>query len=116
MSDEKIGIIAGGEKPELLSVRELSETESLKVSPGISSAVIEAVHKGTRFRLLRISNMLQKDFSEAVRLINAFIKDEEWKPETIDAKRHVCSTCGQPLPENMNICPKCVDKKLASSN
>jgi len=112
MNDTKIGVFSNDKAPKLLSVHELEQVESLQVVPGISSAVIETNNKGKRFRLLRISNMLQKDFSEAVRMINTFIKDEEWKPETIDAKRHVCTTCGQPLPENMNVCPKCVDKRL----
>ncbi len=88
-----------------------SDIHKIEIISGTSNAVIELTDSNGLQRILRISNIKRKEFSDAVSLITAFIKDGEWKPETIDSKQKTCEKCGKPLPENMNICPRCLDKK-----
>lgn len=115
MNDEALGAVCADESggnPRLLSFHNLNGIDSLEVISGISTAVVEIIRHGIRRRLMRVSNIRQKDFCEAVRLINTYIEDNEWKPGLIDHKRNICPTCRHPLPDNMNICPRCVNKRL----
>jgi ATP-binding cassette, subfamily B, bacterial len=51
-------------------------------------------------------------FSAAVRAINAYILDEALPASLTDGleKKH-CPKCGLPLPEDTNVCAKCIDKR-----
>jgi len=100
-----------GTPPVLLDRRAIEDVGELTVTPGLSSAVVEAGRGGVRERLLRVSHARQKDFGDAVRLINAWIKDKAWKPELMDERRSNCPKCGRPLPDTMTVCPHCMDKR-----
>ena len=93
MNETRLGVIgaADGASPELLAIHELKDIDEFAVVSGISAAVVELSRHGVKTRLLRVSNTRQKDFAQATRLINAWIKDKEWKPELLDAKRDICA-------------------------
>ncbi|MBN1515345.1 ABC transporter ATP-binding protein [Candidatus Sumerlaeota bacterium] len=110
MNDSQLGVLSeNGAGVEVSAEYTFEQIEELSVKPGISSAVIEVKKGNFRERLMRISNVRQKDFSEAVRMINTWLKEKEWKPESIDAP-NVCPRCGRPLTDEMSVCPRCMDK------
>ncbi len=112
VADERIAVAGHVDgHVELIHSLEFGEKDKLLVKPGISTAVVDLQQESGRHRILRISNALQKDYSEATRLINDWIKKKEWNPEIFDARRHACSNCGRPLSKGMKICPLCVDKR-----
>ncbi len=52
-------------------------------------------------------------FQAAARVLSAYIKDEDPSDSLLadfDSKKS-CAKCGDPLPEDTNVCPKCVDRK-----
>jgi ATP-binding cassette subfamily B protein len=114
MSEARLAVVSA--EPDgtalLLCLHDVPHVQELLMTSGISSAVVEVDKAGVRHRLLRVSNACQKDFAEAARLVNMWIKEKAWKPEMLDEKRNICTRCRRPLPENMNVCPHCVDKRM----
>ena len=52
-------------------------------------------------------------FQAAARVLEAYAKDEEPSDSLLadfDTKK-ACGKCGDPLPDDTNVCPKCVDRK-----
>ena len=51
-------------------------------------------------------------FAAAARALESYLKDEE-PPESLgeDLDKKHCPNCGDPLPDDTNVCGKCVDKK-----
>ncbi len=52
-------------------------------------------------------------FQAAARVLSAYIKDEDPSDSLLadfDSKKS-CGKCGDPLPDDTNVCPKCVDRK-----
>jgi ATP-binding cassette subfamily B protein len=113
VNDTRVGVIAcaPGAAPVLVLQQTLEATDQLSLIPGLSAGVVELTRRDLRERLLRVSNARQKDFGDAVQLINLWIKEKAWKPEQLDARRLVCSRCGRPLPDTMTVCPHCLDKR-----
>ena len=115
MNDARLAVFTDthdGVTPEPLTLHELTDGDALAMTAGVSTAVMELTHGGVKQRLLRVSNARQRDFAEAVRLINTWLKDKTWQPELLDHWRNICARCRRPLPENTTLCPHCLDKKL----
>lgn len=112
-TETHLGVIGrvNSDPPVLLSRRAVEDTGEIKLVPGLSSAVIEATRHGVRERLLRVSHARQRDFSDAIRLINTWIKEKAWKPELLDIHQTSCPRCGRPLSDTMTTCPHCMDKR-----
>jgi len=112
MGRDRLGLVAcaDGQLPRLLGAHDIATIEDLAVLPGISTATIELTRKGQKYRLLRISNARQRDFSEAVKLIKEWVKEKKWTPEAAEERRNVCPRCRRPLPEDITVCPRCLDK------
>ena len=52
-------------------------------------------------------------FQAAARVLEAYAKEEEPSDSLLadfDTKK-ACGKCGDPLPDDTNVCPKCVDRK-----
>jgi ATP-binding cassette subfamily B protein len=51
-------------------------------------------------------------FGAAARAIESYLKDEE-PPASLgeDLKKQRCPKCADPLPDDTNVCPKCVDRR-----
>ncbi len=112
MSSDRIAALARveGRQPVVVAEFDLNSVSDIRLDRGISSALLEIVHAGHQHRLLRLSNARLRDFTEIVRLIKAWVDKKEWHPEEAQDRRHVCPVCRRPLPENMTICPHCLDK------
>ena len=67
---------------------------------------------------LRYTLALSSAFNTVARVLQTWLKGEDPSDsllEDLGQKRKNCATCGDPLPEDTNVCPKCVDKKAVSA-
>ncbi|BDI33810.1 ABC transporter [Capsulimonas corticalis] len=91
----------------------LSQIREVRIDTLVGSgALIVETNSGATIEALRFSAALAPKFGVAARALEAMAKDEE-PPETsaADVERKVCPKCGDPLPDDTNVCVKCVDKR-----
>ena len=53
-------------------------------------------------------------FGTAARILESWLKEEEPSDSLyaeFDKQKKNCGKCGDPLPDDTNVCPKCVDRK-----
>ena len=53
-------------------------------------------------------------FATAARILESWLKEEEPSDSLyaeFDKQKKNCGKCGDPLPDDTNVCPKCVDRK-----
>ena len=77
-----------------------------------SGALFVTLRTGETREAVRYTLAQAPAFSAAARTLEAYLKDETPSDAITQGleKKH-CPTCGDPLPDDSNVCAKCVDKK-----
>ena len=86
-----------------------AKTESLVGS----GALRLTLRNGQVLEAVRYTLGVAPAFQAAARVLEAYIKDEDPSDSLLadfDSKKS-CGKCGDPLPDDTNVCPKCVDRK-----
>ncbi len=78
-----------------------------------SGALRLVMSDGRVVEAVRYTLALAPAFVTVSRILEAYLKEEEPSDSLLadlDTKKN-CGKCGDPLPDDTNVCPKCVDKK-----
>ncbi len=92
----------------------LSDIKEAKTESLVGSGTLRLTLKnGQVLEAVRYTLGAAPAFQAAARVLEAYIKDEDPSDSLLadfDSKKS-CAKCGDPLPEDTNVCPKCVDRK-----
>ncbi|MGI4791935.1 MAG: ABC transporter transmembrane domain-containing protein [Janthinobacterium lividum] len=92
----------------------LSEIKEAKADSLVGSGALRLVLADGQVReAVRYTLASAPAFQAAARVLSAYIKEEEPSDSLLadfDSKKS-CGKCGDPLPDDTNVCPKCVDRK-----
>jgi len=111
MGKDRIATVAVGDGvAELVALHDLADVADILVVAGVGNSLLELEKDGHRHRLLRFSNAKRAEFSEAARLMKAWVTDREWQADTIHVERALCPRCRRPVPPDIEICPACIEK------
>ena len=91
----------------------LADIREVKADTLVGNGVLSVVMRDSRtVEALRYTVTYAAAFAAAARALESYLKDEE-PPESLgeDLDKKHCPTCGDPLPDDTNVCGRCVDKK-----
>ncbi len=92
----------------------LSEIKEANADSLVGNGALRLVMANGQTReAVRYTLALAPAFHTVARVLQAYLKGEEPSDsllEDLDKKKN-CGNCGDPLPEDTNVCPKCVDRK-----
>jgi len=92
----------------------LRDIKEARADSLVGSGVLRLVMRDGRvIEAVRYTLALSPAFITASRVLEAYLKEEEPSDSLLadlDTKKN-CPKCGDPLPDDTNVCPKCVDKK-----
>ncbi len=91
----------------------LADIREVKADTFVGNGVFRVVLKdGRTLEALRYTVTQAPAFGAAARAMESYLKDEE-PPESLgqDLVKKTCPKCGDPLPDDTNVCSKCVDSK-----
>jgi len=93
----------------------LSEIKEARAETLVGSGVLRLVRRdGQVVEAVRYTLAAAPAFGTAARILEAWLKEEEPSDSLyaeFDKQKKNCGKCGDPLPEDTNVCPKCVDRK-----
>ncbi len=98
-----------GEDDKVIRSVSIGEVESFEARGMVGNGVLEAKIDGVAYPLARFSVAQLPRYSALARYLNERIEGEDHGPLTLPEERK-CPTCGRPLPEGTNVCPRCVNK------
>ncbi|MBV9848161.1 MAG: ATP-binding cassette domain-containing protein [Armatimonadetes bacterium] len=91
----------------------LAQIKEARTDTLVGNGALSLITKdGRTLEALRYTVALAPAFGAAARALESYLKEEE-PPESLgqDLHKKVCPKCGDPLPDDTNVCAKCVDKK-----
>jgi ATP-binding cassette subfamily B protein len=91
----------------------LAEIREAKAETLVGNGVFRLMMRdGRTLEALRYTVTQGPAFMAAARALESYLKDEE-PPESLgeDIGKKLCPTCGDPLPDDTDVCRKCVDCK-----
>ena len=92
----------------------LSDIQEAKTESLVGSGALRLVLRDGQVReAVRYTLGNAPAFQAAARVLSAYIKEEEPSDSLLADfdKKKSCGKCGDPLPDDTNVCPKCVDRK-----
>ena len=93
----------------------LSEIKEAKADTLVGNGVLRLVMQDGRvLEAVRFTLALSPAFGTVARVLAAWLKGEEPTDSLLaefDKQKQNCGKCGDPLPDDTNVCPKCVDRK-----
>ena len=93
----------------------LSELKEARTDTLVGSGALRLVRRdGQVTEAVRFTLAAAPAFATAARILESWLKDEEPSDSLyaeFDKQKKNCGRCGDPLPEDTNVCPKCVDRK-----
>lgn len=93
----------------------LSELKEARAETVVGSGVLRLVRRdGQVVEAVRYTLAAAPAFGTAARILESWLKEEEPSDSLyaeFDKQKKNCGKCGDPLPEDTNVCPKCVDRK-----
>lgn len=111
MDKEQIAtIVVDNGSTSLGCIHDLKDVTDVVVAAGVGNSVLEIEKDEQRYRVIRFSNAIRAEFSEAARLIKDWAKDGKWDIESANVKRSVCPRCHRPVPDDTGMCPSCIEK------
>ncbi len=77
-----------------------------------ATRVLVVTRDGRTLEAVRTTLAQAPAFGAAVRALESYLKDEE-PPASLgeDLAKKVCPKCGDPLPDDTNVCARCVDRR-----
>lgn len=111
MGRERLGAVCvKGDTPELISLHNVGDLDSVTISAGVGNSVMQAKKNGSVHRVIRFSNARRAEFSQAATLIDSWVQESEWDTDSVNIKRSLCPRCARPIPKGMDLCQSCLDK------
>jgi len=95
---------------QLLSNYKLSDIKKVESVNLAGSGVIEIDVNGESHRLINFSNAKNSDFARAIEDIKAMLNDQPVGKKKPGREKKICETCGFPIQDELNKCPRCTDK------
>ena len=93
----------------------LAELKTARADTLVGCGALRLVRRdGQVVEAVRYTLAVAPAFATAARILEAWLKDEEPSDSLyaeFDKQKKNCAKCGDPLPEDTNVCPKCVDRK-----
>ncbi len=93
----------------------LSEIKEARAETLVGSGVLRLVRRdGQVVEVVRYTLAAAPAFGTAARILESWLKEEEPSDSLyaeFDKQKKNCGKCGDPLPDDTNVCPKCVDRK-----
>ena len=92
----------------------LSDIKEAKIENLVGSGALRlTLNDGQVLEAVRYTLGAAPAFQAASRVLSAYLKDEEPSDSLLADfdKKKSCGKCGDPLPDDTNVCVKCVDKK-----
>ncbi len=95
----------------------LADITDARAEMGVGSgALLLTLQNGATREAVRYTLAQAPAFSAAARALQSYIKGEEPPASlTQGLEKKACPKCGDPLPDDTNVCPKCVDKRAVLS-
>jgi ATP-binding cassette subfamily B protein len=89
----------------------LASLSKARIAPhvGIMSLLVEP-KAGAPFKIISFSQVLNAFFAHAAESINRRINGEP-RPDASALTEKMCRSCQKPIPEELNKCPRCTDRK-----
>ncbi len=95
---------------EIISSHQLSDIKKVESVNLTGSGVIEILVNDRSHRLIYYSNAKNGDFAWAIEQIKMLLDGNAIEPDKHERKRRICESCGYPIPEDLNKCPRCTEK------
>jgi ATP-binding cassette subfamily B protein len=93
----------------------LSDLKEAHADTLVGNGALRLVKKdGQVIEAVRYTLAAAPAFATAARILESWLKDEEPSDSLyaeFDKQKKNCGKCGDPLPDDTNVCPKCVDRK-----
>ncbi len=89
----------------------IASLKKARISPlvGIMSLIVEP-KEGKPYKIISFSQTLNPFFAHAADAISRIVNSEPLLDKsTLTGK--ICKSCGKPVPEDLNKCPRCTDRK-----
>ncbi len=93
----------------------ISEIKEARADTLVGCGALRLVKRdGQVVEAVRYTLVAAPAFGTAARILEAWFKEEEPSDSLyaeFDKQKKNCAKCGDPLPDDTNVCPKCVDRK-----
>ncbi|MCU0643599.1 MAG: ABC transporter transmembrane domain-containing protein, partial [bacterium] len=110
-TDKRIATFAAHNgNAEIISSHQLSDIKKVESVNLTGSGVIEISVNDRSHRLIYYSNAKNADFAWAIEQIKMLLDGNAIEPDKHERKRRICESCGYPIPEDLNKCPRCTEK------
>jgi ATP-binding cassette, subfamily B, bacterial len=113
VTENRILVFAGDNGHDVLFDRSLKEISNVKFVNLIGSAALRAEIDEKPYHIIAYSDARNAEFGQATDDINNIIKGLPLRPADRARARKMCAKCGRPIPQDLNKCPRCADKRKA---
>ena len=91
----------------------LAELQEIRLDPLVGCQALVAEMAGDDCEIVRYTNAEAPRYAKVKQRLEAWRKGEEPKEGPDDHRRHYCPKCGDPLPKDSQVCPRCIDRRRA---
>lgn len=110
-TDKQIAAFAVNDgKVDLISAHQLSDITKIESANLTGSGVVEILVNNRSHRLIYYSNAKNADFAWAIEQIKRLLDGKAIELDRQERTRRICKSCGYPIPEDLNKCPRCTEK------
>ncbi|MFA6293408.1 MAG: ABC transporter transmembrane domain-containing protein, partial [Victivallales bacterium] len=113
VTNKTVLVYCSGEKGDAVPCHDipLASLKKAKISPhvGIMSILVEP-KIGSPFKIISFSQVLNPFFAHAAEDISRLVNNEQVSDKSALTGK-VCPSCRKPIPEELNKCPRCTDRK-----
>jgi len=113
VTESRLLVFAGDNGHDVLFDRPLKDISSVRFVNLVGSAALRAEIEEKLYHIIAYSDARNAEFGQAADDINNIIKGQPLRPADRARARKMCSKCGRPIPQELNKCPRCADKRKA---
>jgi ATP-binding cassette subfamily B protein len=113
VTELRLLVFSDAPEHDVLFDRPLKEISSVKFVNLIGSAVLRAEIDKKLYHVISYSDARNAEFGQACDDIISIIKGTPPRPMDRSRGRKICPKCGRPIPQDLNKCPRCADKRKA---
>ncbi|HSV27643.1 MAG TPA: ABC transporter ATP-binding protein [Sedimentisphaerales bacterium] len=113
VTESRLLVFSGDSDHHTLFDRPLKDISSVKFVNLIGSAAIRAEIEDRLYHVIAYSDARNAEFGQAADDINNIIKGQPLRPADRARARKICTKCERPIPQELNKCPRCADKRKA---
>ncbi len=113
VTESRMLVFAGDNGHDVLFDQPLKSISNVKFVNLVGSAALRAEMEEKLYHVIAYSDARNAEFGQAADDINNIIKGTPLRPADRARARKMCAKCGRPIPQELNKCPRCADKRKA---